>query len=256
MGLKNKSDKMLSLFRPSNFFDSMMFPSVRMMNYHYTPQEGRPFVEESDSHWIVKVYLPDVAEEDFRTEIVDDQVELHWTDLKKIQHRGRVYESRESQHESIKIPKDVNHDEIESKFEKNFGIVRIPKPQAKHVEVQQRSGELIPQQDEDPNTLMRMKIPRGDDDNLDVQIQGDCLCVTYSCSGKRETGEGDNKHIVSYSNRVQKRTKIPEGIDSSQIDSRIENGELIISRKSLPAPIEQSETSLPDTAQVETSDTM
>merc|ERR1711939_1030422 len=96
-------------------------------------------------------------------------------------------------------------------------------------------------QDEDPNMLMRMKVPQGDDDHLDVQIQGDHLCVTYESSGKRETGEGDHKHTVSFSNRIQKRTRIPEGLDPSQIDTRMENGELIITRKTLPHPETQSE---------------
>merc|ERR1712137_99345 len=218
------TSKMMSLYQPGFFLDSL-FPSRAIQ-----PQEGHPMFDETDTHWIVKIYLPDVSEEDFSTKIVDDNLEIHWTDLKRINHRGRVYESRESHHETLKLPSDVNTDEIESKFEKNFGLVRIPKPAPKSLAVKkQPSGQITPH--DDPNTLMRMRIPKGDDDHLDVQIQGDMLTVTYDCSGKRTTGEGDDEQSVSFSNRIQKRTRIPEGIASSDLDTHVENGELIVRRK-------------------------
>jgi HSP20 family molecular chaperone IbpA len=214
---------MLSFIRPNTYTP---FPAFSRFSF---PKEGSPFVVQNDTHWLVKTYLPDVYEEDFKASISNSKLALNWKDTKKIKHMGRIYESSESYEKFLEVPEGITDEDFEVYWDGPIAIVAITKPLPKTID-EKPNKELV-----DGSQLMKFKVPENGDHKLDVKVENNRLIVSFEASGDSETDNGFTK----FHSTVKKSFMLPEGVDASNITSNIENGELTISyQKALPAPEE------------------
>ena len=223
---------MLSFLRPSRISSfSPIFVSPR----NFIPQEGVPFAQQNDTHYFIKIFLPDVIEDSFSAEISkaeensDQKLIIKWKDNKKLSHNGRIYQSSEEFIKEIDIPSEITQDDIESKFDDDgFVIISIQKPK-KQLAIMKNS-EISP---EDENLLMKMKIPKDGDSNLEFSIENGNLTVKYCNVLKKYAG--DNKTVISSSQtRMQRTVPLREGITADDIDHKLEDGELQVFLKAKP----------------------
>ena len=213
---------MLSFINPSFSFEPF---STR----YYRPEENVPFVEQNDTHWFVKVYLPDVAKEDFNVSMDDNKLLLKWMDYKKIRHNGRIFESRHPFNKSYELPSGITMDDIEVTWKENFAIVSIKKPPQKLVENQLSLNNCPIAKD---GTIMKIPVPEKGDHSVNVNMDGNQLTVMFEASNKTQSENGSYSHSHT---KMQRSMTVPDGIDLSNIDTNIENGELIVRLKELPS---------------------
>ena len=223
---------MLSFLRPSRISSfSPIFVSPR----NYIPQEGVPFAQQNDTHYFIKIFLPDVIEDSFSAEISkagensDQKLIIKWKDNKKLSHNGRIYQSSEDFMKEINVPSEITQDDIETKFDDDgFVIISIQKPK-KQLAIKKNS-EISP---EEESLLLKMKIPQGGDDNLEISVENGCMTVKYNNVVKKYAS--DNKTVVSSSQtRIQKTIPLSEGITADDIDHKLEAGELQVFLKAKP----------------------
>uniref|UniRef100_A0A6U1X594 SHSP domain-containing protein n=1 Tax=Vannella robusta TaxID=1487602 RepID=A0A6U1X594_9EUKA len=207
---------MLSFIRPTTISSSPFFNQRR----NYAPAEGVPYFQENSTHWFLKMFLPDVNEEDFHVSVEDNQLLLTWKDHKKLKHQGRIYESTQEFEKSVEIPEGIEEDKIKVQWKEEIVIVSIPKPK------QQLS--LSSDHSTRPGNLMSFKVPENGEHSLDMKVEGNQLIVRFECTANIETGEGENKRVSKSRTSMQRRISLPNGVDGSDIDSKIENGELIV----------------------------
>jgi len=217
---------MLSLIRPDSLFPSFV-PFFATRNYQY--EEGVPFVQQDSSNWYVKVFLPDVEESDFNVSVNDSKLQLKWKDNKQIKHRGRIYTSSEEYEKLFEIPKEITEADVKVSWEDDFAIITIPKPQ-KQLQISTKD-DSVPQD----GILMKLSVPKEGDHSLEVNVKDNHLSVVFETSGKREHGEGNNKYFSTFHNKIQRMIPIPEGVDPSDIDTQVVNGELVVQLKNCPA---------------------
>merc|ERR1712137_402586 len=146
-----------------------------------------------------------------------------------IQHRGRIYTSSENYEKSLEVPSEVTQDDIKVYWEGNIAVITISKP---HKKLELLSNEVTLPED---GTLMKMKVPEDGDHLLDVNIKDNHLSVVLETSGKRVQGEGKDKFVSTFRNKIQQMIPIPAGVDVSNIDTIVENGELVVKSKNLPS---------------------
>jgi len=222
----------MSLFFPNtlslwNTFDPFSL-SWNPVRYAQNPETGDMYYQENDTNYTVKIFLPDVSSKDFKVTPQKDELLIEYLDLKRIHHGSRVYESREQKKHTLRLPEGTDTKGITSNLEDEYLTITIPKT-SKFIESQKKeSEELVTLPAKDPNTLLRVKVPYGDDDNLKVKIEDDQLKVSYCSSGSKETENRGIKRTVQYSNRMQRRVQLPKGVTSEQVDAKIENGELCV----------------------------
>jgi len=234
---------MLSFIRPNEIPSFAPFYTARR---NYTPEEGEPYIQQDSKHWFVKILLPDVDKGDFLATIKDSNLILSWRDSKKIQHRGRIYSSSEVYEKSLEIPPEITEEDMKVHWEKNTVVVAITKPQQK---LQLTNEKSLP----DDGVLMKMNVPEEGDHSLEVNVKDNNLLVTFETSGKREQGEGDNKYYSTFRNKIQRTIPVPENIDPSDIESQVENGQLIVRLANMAAikdkeskQLENRDTSMED----------
>ena len=203
---------MLSFLRPT------LYPTYET---RYYPTEGVPFVEQNATHWFVKTYLPDVHQEDFNAIIEDGKLMMRWKDHKRIKHQGRIYESSQDYEKYLDVPDTVTQDDISVKWNDYFAIITVSKPQTKAL-VPDTKKELT-----DGSELMKFTVPDGCETSYNVSIEKNRLIVNLETTSSEESEGGCSK----YRSIVQKSMTIPEGVDPSNIDAKIENGALLVSFK-------------------------
>jgi len=207
---------MLSFIRPTTISSSPFFNQRR----NYAPAEGVPYFQENSTHWFLKMFLPDVNEEDFHVSVEDNQLWLQWKDHKKLKHQGRIYESTQEFEKSVEIPEGIEEENFRTQWKEEIVIVSIPKPK-------QRLS-LSSDSSTRPGNLMSFKVPENGDHSLDVKVEGDQLIVRFECITNHETGEGENKRVSKSRTSMQRTISLPDDVDGSDIDSKIENGELVV----------------------------
>ena len=224
---------MLSFLRPSRISS---FSPIFMSPRNFIPQEGVPFAQQNDTHYFIKIFLPDVIEDSFSAEVSNaedskyQKLIMKWKDNKKISHNGRIYQSSEDFMKEIDIPSEITQNDVEFKFDENFVVISIKKPKKEIVE--HENSRIIPAGDAG-NLLMKMKIPQGGDDNLEISVENGCMTVKYNNVVKKYAS--DNKTVISSSRtRVQKTVPLSKGITADDIDHKLENGELQVFLKAKP----------------------
>ena len=221
---------MLSFIRPS-------FPTIPQTRRQvFIPKEGVPYVLQNDSHWFVKVLLPDVSENDFTAKIDGNSLLLTWMDHKKISHQGRTYESRETFNKSLTIPEGIVEEDMNVSWDGDIVIVSITKPFSK-------KEEKIESNNISDGTLIKIPVPSEGDNSINFKVEGNNVTITFESENKKE----ENGNYFTSKTRIQRTFPIPEGINPSDIETNIEDGNLIVFvNKTLPAPendkFEKSET--------------
>ena len=215
---------MLSFARPS------FFPTVPQTRRQvFIPKEGVPYVLQDDSHWFVKVLLPDVSENDFTARIDGDSLLLTWMDHKKISHRGRTYESRETFNKSLKIPEGISQEDLSVTWDGDIVIVSITKPVSKKEEPK----EIESNNDIGDGTLLKIPVPSEGDHSINFNVKGNNVTITFESANKKE----ENGSYFTSKTRIQRTFPIPEGVNPSDIETNIEDGKLVVFvNKALPAP--------------------
>ena len=212
---------MLSFLRPSRISSfSPIFVSPR----NFIPQEGVPFAQQNDTHYFIKIFLPDVIEDSFSAEVSNaedyQKLIMKWKDNKKISHNGRIYQSSEDFMKEIDIPSEITQNDVDFEFDEKFVIVKIQKPKKQFVE--NKKSEIM---SHDDNMLMKMKIPKDGDSNLEFSIENGNLTVKY-CNVLKKYAS-DNKTVISSSQtRMQRSVPLREGITADDIDHKVDDGEL------------------------------
>lgn len=226
---------MLSFFQPRLVHDDDRYSHSWQISPLIQHRDGVPYFYENLTHWVVKMGLRDVfSADDVNISVENNIIHINWSDYKTLTHLGRVYSSSEKHTKSLKAPIELDENSISWDFTNQLLTINVVKPK----QIQAQKAELSSSSQlsqSHPNALMIIPVPDGDDSNLQMDVEGDKLCITYETTAKKKSGRG----IIECSNRIQRRMTLPFGLTRADIDARVENGQLIITRHDLPASEEK-----------------
>jgi len=113
---------MLAPFRPSTI------PDYPVTYPRFNPREGMPFIEKDNTHWYVKIYLPDVSKNNVSAEIIDKKLLITRKNEIQINHDGRIFASKELFERTIELVDGITMNDIGIHWSDNIIVFSILKP--------------------------------------------------------------------------------------------------------------------------------
>lgn len=208
--------------------DLPMFGPYYAAHRNYSPEEGKPYIQCNSTHWLIKMYLPDVDPNDLSVTLDEQTHKLHleWTDCKKLRHQGRLYESRESHNTALDVPNSIHNEDVNVQWDGKTVTIALPKP------VPKKECQALALQS--GGALMRIPLPPDSNHSVDIQVKGNQLIVSVEVEATHSDGSS------SYS-RTMRSVRVPDGVNTSDVETLVEDDHVVIALKKKPIDENQPE---------------
>merc|ERR1711963_1144489 len=138
------------------------------------------------------------------------------TDCKKLRHQGRLYESRESHNTALDVPNSMHNEDVNMGWDGKTVTIALPKP------VPKKECQALALQS--GGALMRIPLPPDSNHSVDIQVKGNQLVASVEVEFSHADGSS------SYS-RSMRSIRVPDGVKTSDVESRVEDNHLVIALK-------------------------
>merc|ERR1712107_27233 len=132
------------------------------------------------------------------------------------------YESRENHSTSLDVPSTIRQEDVQVQWQGSTVTIAIPKPTPPNPKKRETPRHTLVPLDGRP--VMKMALPADSDHSVDIQVKGKHLIVSVEVETTHEDGSS------SYS-RSMRSVPVPDGVTASDVESHVEDNQLIIAFK-------------------------